>query len=195
MKRYFLLFAIAFFCLLANAQDSLTNHIVERAFNSTFARLNDYILFMADKTNDLETRQYYKKQALNLFAGRGYDYEEDGIRKEGARIIISSANKPQTRSLLVRVYFNGLVNFSRQKVSLDVPNIKVKGLTKIDSSLYVGIYYYNQECIDYKDGQPIYKDVTLKKAKCYIEKQNSEEGNEYTILFGDIYATDKKGLK
>ena len=47
----------------------------------------------------------------------------------------------------------------------------------------------------YKDGQPIYKDVTLKKAKCYIEKQNSEEGNEYTILFGDIYATDKKGLK
>lgn len=107
MKRYFLLFAIAFFCLLANAaQDSLTNHIVERAFNSTFARLNDYILFMADKTNDLETRQYYKKQALNLFAGRGYDYEEDGIRKEGARIIISSANKPQTRSLLVRVYFS-----------------------------------------------------------------------------------------
>lgn len=176
------------------AQNSVEEQIKRRAAERV-AQMNDYISFMADKSNDLETRQYNKKQALNLFAGRGYDYEEDGIRKEGARIIISSANKPQTRSLLVRVYFNGLVNFSRQKVSLDVPNIKVKGLTKIDSSLYVCIYYYNQECIDYKDGQPIYKDVTLKKAKCYIEKQNSEKGNEYTILFGDIYATDKKGLK
>ena len=43
MKRCFLLFAIALFCLLANAQDSLTNHIVERAFINTLGRLNDYI--------------------------------------------------------------------------------------------------------------------------------------------------------
>lgn len=194
MKRYLLLFAIAFFCLLANAQDSLTNHLAERIIEH-FCRLNDYISFMADKTNDLETRQFYKKQALKLFVGHGYDYEEDGIRKEGARIIISSANKPRTRSLLVRVYFNGLANLSRQKVSLDLPNIEVNGLTKIDSSLYVCICYYKQEYIGYKDGQPIYKDITLKKAKCYIEEHNTEEGNEYTILFGDIYATDKKGLK
>lgn len=37
--------------------------------------LNDYISLMADKTSDWDTRQYYKKQALSLFAGRGYEYK------------------------------------------------------------------------------------------------------------------------
>ena len=62
--------------------------------------LNDYISLMADKTSDLETRQYYKKQALYLFAGRGYEYQKDDIRKEGALITIYSANKTRPRKRL-----------------------------------------------------------------------------------------------
>lgn len=81
---------------------------IKRTAAQRVAQMNDYISFMADKSNDMDTRQYYKKQALNLFAGRGYNYEENGVNKEGVRMEITSVNNTRPRSKLMRVYFNGL---------------------------------------------------------------------------------------
>ena len=179
------------------AQNSVEEQIKRRAAERV-AQMNDYISFMADKSNDLETRQYNKKQALNLFAGRGYDYEENGIHKEGVRMEVTSVNNTRPRAKLMRVYFNGLVNLTYQKVSIqstEVSSIKVSNLQKVDNNLYVCTCYFDQVFIGYRDGIPIYKDMTRKKVKCYVEVQDAEDGLEYVVLLGDVHAIDTKRIK
>ena len=129
MKRFLLCLATVYVCLFANAQDSLSDYIIAR-INERFAMLNDYISLMADKTSDWDTRQYYKKQALSLFAGRGYEYQKDDIRKEGALITIYSANKTRPRRMLVRLYFNGLANSLQHKVCIGNATYPSKRLDK-----------------------------------------------------------------
>lgn len=61
--------------MTANAKDDFCDILRSRIYMH-LCQLNDYLAFISDKSNDLETRQFYKKQALNMFMGRGYDYEE-----------------------------------------------------------------------------------------------------------------------
>lgn len=196
-KRILLLQFIVMIFAPMMAQNSVEEQIKRRAAERV-AQMNDYISFMADKSNDLETRQYNKKQALNLFAGRGYDYEENGIHKEGVRMEVTSVNNTRPRAKLMRVYFNGLVNLTYQKVSIqstEVSSIKVSSLQKVDNNLYVCTCYFDQVFIGYRDGIPIYKDMTRKKVKCYVEVQDAEDGLEYVVLLGDVHAIDTKRIK
>lgn len=78
-------------------QVSVEEQIKRRAAERV-GQMNDYISFMADKQNDMDTRLYNKKQALNLFVGRGYDYEENGVPKEGVLMEVTSVNKTRPRS-------------------------------------------------------------------------------------------------
>ena len=196
-KRILLLqFIVMIFAQMMD-KNSVEEQITRRAAERV-AQMNDYISFMADKSNDLETRQYNKKQALNLFAGRGYDYEENGIHKEGVRMEVTSVNNTRPRAKLMRVYFNGLVNLTYQKVSIqstEVSSIKVSNLQKVDNNLYVCTCYFDQVFIGYRDGIPIYKDMTRKKVKCYVEVQDAEDGLEYVVLLGDVHAIDTKRIK
>ena len=196
-KRILLLQFIVMIFAPMMAQNSVEEQIKRRAAERV-AQMNDYISFMADKSNDLETRQYNKKQALNLFAGRGYDYEENGIHKEGVRMEVTSVNNTRPRAKLMRVYFNGLVNLTYQKVSIqstEVSSIKVSNLQKVDNNLYVCTCYFDQVFIGYRDGLPVYKDITRKKVKCYVEVQDAEDGLEYVVLLGDVHAIDTKRIK
>lgn len=169
---------------------------IKRTAAQRVAQMNDYISFMADKSNDMDTRQYYKKQALNLFAGRGYNYEENGVNKEGGRMEITSVNNTRPRSKLMRVYFNGLINLTYQQVSIqstELASIKVSNLQKVDNNMYVCTCYFEQVFVGYRDGRAIYKDITRKKVKCYIEIQDVEDGpQEYVVLLGDVQAIDTK---
>lgn len=195
-KKLLLQFIVMIFAPMM-AQNSVEDQIKRRAAERV-AQMNDYISFMADKSNDLETRQYNKKQALNLFAGRGYDYEENGIHKEGVRMEVTSVNNTRPRAKLMRVYFNGLVNLTYQKVSIqstEVSSIKVSNLQKVDNNLYVCTCYFDQVFIGYRDGIPVYKDITRKKVKCYVEVQDAEDGLEYVVLLGDVHAIDTKRIK
>ena len=196
-KRILLLQFIVMIFAPMMAQNSVEEQIKRRAAERV-AQMNDYISFMADKSNDLETRQYNKKQALNLFAGRGYDYEENGIHKEGVRMEVTSVNNTRPRAKLMRVYFNGLVNLTYQKVSIqstEVSSIKVSNLQKVDNNLYVCTCSFDQVFIGYRDGIPVYKDITRKKVKCYVEVQDAEDGLEYVVLLGDVHAIDTKRIK
>lgn len=195
LKRIFALqFALLLF-LPIMGQSSVDEQI-KRTAAQRVAQMNDYISFMADKSNDMDTRQYYKKQALNLFAGRGYNYEENGVNKEGVRMEITSVNNTRPRSKLMRVYFNGLINLTYQQVSIqstELASIKVSNLQKVDNNMYVCTCYFEQVFVGYRDGRAIYKDITRKKVKCYIEIQDVEDGpQEYVVLLGDVQAIDTK---
>lgn len=195
LRRIFVL-QFAFLLFLPIMGQNSVDEQIKRTAAQRVAQMNDYISFMADKSNDLETRQYYKKQALNLFAGRGYNYEENGVNKEGVRMEITSVNNTRPRSKLMRVYFNGLINLTYQKVSIqstELASIKVSNLQKVDNNMYVCTCYFDQVFVGYRDGRPVYKDITRKKVKCYIEVQDVEGGpQEYVVLLGDVQAIDTK---
>ena len=194
--RRILVLQFAFLLFLPIMGQNTVDEQIKRTAAQRVAQMNDYISFMADKSNDLETRQYYKKQALNLFAGRGYNYEENGVNKEGVRMEITSVNNTRPRSKLMRVYFNGLINLTYQKVSIqstELASIKVSNLQKVDNNMYVCTCYFDQVFVGYRDGRPVYEDITRKKVKCYIEVQDVEGGpQEYVVLLGDVQAIDTK---
>lgn len=59
--------------------------------------------------------------------------------------------------------------------------------------MYVCTCYFEQVFVGYRDGRAIYKDITRKKVKCYIEIQDVEDGpQEYVVLLGDVQAIDTK---
>lgn len=194
--RRIVVLQFAFLFFLPIMGQNAVDEQIKRTAAQRVAQMNDYISFMADKSNDMETRQYYKKQALNLFAGRGYNYEENGVNKEGVRMEITSVNNTRPRSKLMRVYFNGLMNLTYQKVSIqstELASIKVSNLQKVDNNMYVCTCYFDQVFVGYRDGRPVYKDITRKKVKCYIEVQDVEGGpQEYMVLLGDVQAIDTK---
>lgn len=194
--RRIVVLQFAFLFFLPIMGQNAVDEQIRRTAAQRVAQMNDYISFMADKSNDMETRQYYKKQALNLFAGRGYNYEENGVNKEGVRMEITSVNNTRPRSKLMRVYFNGLINLTYQKVSIqstELASIKVSNLQKVDNNMYVCTCYFDQVFVGYRDGRPVYKDITRKKVKCYIEVQDVEGGpQEYVVLLGDVQAIDTK---
>lgn len=194
--RRIVVLQFAFLFFLPIMGQNTVDEQIKRTAAQRVAQMNDYISFMADKSNDMETRQYYKKQALNLFAGRGYNYEENGVNKEGVRMEITSVNNTRPRSKLMRVYFNGLMNLIYQKVSIqstELASIKVSNLQKVDNNMYVCTCYFDQVFVGYRDGRPVYKDITRKKVKCYIEVQDVEGGpQEYVVLLGDVQAIDTK---
>ena len=197
LRRIFLLQFALLLVLPMMGQNSVNeDEQIKRAAAQRVAQMNDYISFMADKSYDLETRQFYKKQALNLFAGRGYEYEENGVRKEGVRMEVTSVNNKSPRSKLMRVYFNGLINLNYSKVSIqstELAKIKVSNLQRVDDNLYVCTCYFDQVFIGYRDGRPVYKDITRKKVKCYVEVQDVEDGpHEYVVLLGDVHAIDTR---
>lgn len=194
--RRIVVLQFAFLFFLPIMGQNAVDEQIKRTAAQRVAQMNDYISFMADKSNDMETRQYYKKQALNLFAGRGYNYEENGVNKEGVRMEITSVNNTRPRSKLMRVYFNGLMNLTYQKVSIqstELASIKVSNLQKVDNNMYVCTCCFDQVFVGYRDGRPVYKDITRKKVKCYIEVQDVEGGpQEYVVLLGDVQAIDTK---
>lgn len=194
--RRIVVLQFAFLFFLPTMGQNAVDEQIKRTAAQRVAQMNDYISFMADKSNDMKTRQYYKKQALNLFAGRGYNYEENGVNKEGVRMEITSVNNTRPRSKLMRVYFNGLMNLTYQMVSIqstELASIKVSNLQKIDNNMYVCTCYFDQVFVGYRDGRPVYKDITRKKVKCYIEVQDVEGGpQEYVVLLGDVQAIDTK---
>ena len=139
--RRIVVLQFAFLFFLPIMGQNAVDEQIKRTAAQRVAQMNDYISFMADKSNDMETRQYYKKQALNLFAGRGYNYEENGVNKEGVRMEITSVNNTRPRSKLMRVYFNGLMNLTYQKVSIqstELASIKVSNLQKVDNNTVLG---------------------------------------------------------
>ena len=197
MKRYLLLVMISITCMMINAQENLQD-ILQRSITERISSLNDYISFMADKSYDVETRQYYKKQALNLFAGRGYEYEENDVRKDGVRINIYSKDNAQPRSMLIRTYLNGLINLKYKKVQIEIPQIsslKLEKIQKIDDNHFICLYNYYPEVAKCHDSISICRDIPQRKIEYYVEKYEVEGGFEYCVLLGDINAVNKNQLR
>ena len=182
------------FCLSAThfsyAQATTQEEMIQKRASEKVAQLNDYITFMSDRKKSIENRRHYKTKALNFFVGKGYSYEENGIEKVG--VITEVTNSRQKKySRLTRNFFDNLITLSpynKVKItSIEIANIKASNVMQIDEDLYVCTCQYDQTFVGYRDGRPVYKDITTKRIKCYVTLSTSEDGMiDYYGLLGDM---------
>lgn len=186
-------------CIVISVSAQITDQdeMIKRRAAEKVAQMNDYISFMASKKKSLDTRKYYKTKALNLFFGKGYSYEENGIEKDGVMMEITSVNRKSVSHKLIRIYFDNLINLKYTDVqitSTEIANIKVSNLQQIDEDLYVCTCQYDQAFVGFRDGRPVYKDITTKRIKCYVKAEDTEDGTEYIIMLGDVTALETKRM-
>lgn len=198
LNKLFIIF-LAMFCIVssANAQTVDQEEMIKRRAAEKVAQMNDYISFMASKKKSTENRKYYKTKALNLFMGKGYSYEEEGVEKEGVTMETTSTNRKSVNLSLMRDYYDRVIRlrYSDVKItSTEIADIKVSNLQQIDENLYVCTCQYDQAFVGYRDGKPVYKDITTKRIKCYVYAEDTEDGFEYVILLGDVTALETKPM-
>lgn len=157
----------------------------------------DYISLMANPKEDLDARRYYKTAALNLFIERGEQYEEDGRYKKGVLMEVTSVNRKPAYPKLIKTYFEGLMQLKYDVVQIsttEIAEMEVSKLRQIGDNKYVCTCYFEQAFCGYRDGKPIYKDITRKRVKCYVMVEQTEDGEELIILLGDVTALDTRKL-
>jgi len=197
------LFLLLLLAAPLHAQTSVDMEQVKHKVQEHVAQMNDYIAYMADPKKDKETRLYYRKQALNLFIGMGYEYEEDGIDKEGVRMEVTSVNRKKPRSRLTRVYFTGLINMNYDAVTIETTKcyeIQVSNLKKIGDNEYVCTCDFEQFFSGFRDGKLVYgREKTRKRVKCYVYVvetlgKDNQIVEEYVIRLGDTTALETRRL-
>ena len=196
-KIVVVLFAMLSMVSNVSAQTISQEEMIQKRAAEKVAQMNDYISFMADKKKTVDNRRYYKTKALNLFVGKGYSYEENGVEKDGVMMEITSVNRKSVTHKLMRQYFENLINLNYTNVkieSTEIAKIKVSNLQQIDEDLYVCTCQYDQAFVGYRDGRPIYKDITTKRIKCYVKVEDTEDGQEFIIMLGDVTALNTKRM-
>ncbi len=181
----------------AAAQTTNKDEMISRRAAEKVAQMNDYISFMANKKKTQDNRMYYRGKALNLFIGQGNSYEENGVTKGGVQMEVTSKNRKEVSHRYMRDYFTNLVKgltaYTDVNISAtEIANIKVSQLRKVDDNLYVCTCEYDQAFAGYSDGKVIYKDITTKRIKCYVKAEDTEDGVEYIIMLGDVYALETR---
>lgn len=204
MAQLKVLITMIFLCLgVSNVFAAYTEEelkaIMEQRIQHKVAQMNDNISFMADKSKSLETRNYYREMALNLFIEKGEPFEDlDGIRNSGVKMETTSIYRKKPTRRLMKNYFTGLINLRYSKVdvqSTEAHNIKVGDLQKIDDDgNYVATAYFEQIFVAYMDGRIVYKDKTKKMVKVYVFAEETIDGIEYIVRLGDVTAIETKPL-
>lgn len=192
--KYFICLMLLFVGASAFAQnDAGISELMKQRAQQKVAQMNDNISFMADKSKDLNTRNYYRRKALNLFIEKGEPFEEEGIHNTGVKMETTSIYRRKPSRRLMKDYFTGLVNLRYSKVDIQstkVHEIEISDLQKIDDDKYVCTAYFEQIFVGYRDGIPIYKDRTRKKVKIYILAEETIDGQEFIVLLGDVTALE-----
>lgn len=184
-------------CITVHAQIS-ADEMLKRRCAEKVKQMCDYIEYMANPKQKVNNRRYYRKAALNLFVGRGESYEEDGRIRDGVTMEVTSVNMKTPKSYLMKQYFSNLINRLRYSEvvmqTTDVSAMKISELQPISEDTYVCTVYFEQSFCGYRDGRPVYKDITRKRVKCYVKVEQTEDGAEYIVMLGDVTATDTESL-
>lgn len=180
-------------CICVQAQTN-ADQVLKRRCAEKVGQMCDYIELMANPKKKATNRTAYRKAALNLFIGGGKEYVEDGRTRKGVMMEVTSVNRKNPYSYLVSQYFSNLIsrlNYSAVVVkTTDVAAMKVSELQAIDDDTYVCTVYFEQSFCGYRDGRPVYRDITRKRVKCYVKREQTEDGDEFIVLLGDVTATD-----
>lgn len=192
-KDLLLLLVLSLQCLFLYAtepQEQIKKQVVAK-----ISQFNEYMSFIADKSKSQQARKYYSKKALSLFVAEGKEYEVDDVVRSGVRVEVSDVKSHRASNTTLVSFLNKLASLPYQKVSLvssEITSIKVSELSQVDDNMFVCTCVFDQIVSGINDGKIVYKDITQKKVRCYIQAEDNEDGVEYIIKLGDIVVTTIK---
>ncbi len=175
------------FCTLASMAQ--TDAELKLRAAQKVGQMNNYVIRMADKKIAYNNRVTFRKNALNLFIGRGGYYTAGGIRTY-AKMQVSNINGIPTKTQSISNYFQRLIELRYTDVQItttDIIDMAVSDLRQIDDNKFECSVYYVQTFCGYRDGVPVYcGDKTTKRVQVIIEIIATEMGGyEFVVLLGD----------
>ena len=183
------------------AQDYDKDKILQQRVKERVKLMNDYVSWMGSKEKSEEARNYYRKKALPLFIGKGYEYEENGVTKQGVMMQTTSVNKGSVKTDLLRNYFSRLIKLKYSEVNItstEIADMKVSDLKKVDSGDSSTLYMCTVQYVQYFRGKYgdgyVYADKTTKRIVCYVEVEETEDGQEFITKLGDVEAISTERL-
>ena len=192
---------LLFMASLTYAQSNVEDLIAKRA-QQKVKQMTNYVEYMANKDESLEDRKEYRTLALNLFIGHGEPYTLNDTTRKGVYMQITSKYHKKPTERLMKDYFTGLINMRYNKVvieSTDVKDIKVSELRKVGENEFECTCTFVQAFCGYRDGRPVYKDITKKRVTCHIFGEETvkvmangeiKTSYEYIVLLGDVEALE-----
>ena len=192
---------LLFMASLTYAQSNVEDLIAKRA-QQKVKQMTNYVEYMANKDESLEDRKEYRTIALNLFIGHGEPYTLNDTTRKGVYMQITSKYRKKPTERLMKDYFTGLINMRYNKVvieSTDVKDIKVSELRKVGENEFECTCTFVQAFCGYRDGRPVYKDITKKRVTCHIFGEETvkvmangeiKTSYEYIVLLGDVEALE-----
>lgn len=197
MLKVFITAIMIMACISVQAQNN-DDEMLKRRCADKVKQMCDYIEYMANPQQKVNNRRYYRTAALNLFVGQGNSYEEEGRIRNGVTMEVTSVNRKNPITYLMKRYFSNLIaRTSYTKVVMQTTeafDMKVSELQPIDDNTYVCTIYFVQTFVGYRGDGIKYGDVTQKRVKCYVKVEQTEDGEEYIVLLGDVTAIDTQRL-
>lgn len=209
MKRLIISLSILLFAATSMQAESLTKEqqlLLKQRAAQKVSLFTGYITKIADKVESLEHRLYFKDAALKLFIGKGQSYNEYYIQsngqqvkveRDGVKMQVTSVRTGSKRDLLMRSYLYNLANLKYSKVEVqttDVAHMRVSNIEKVGKDTYRCVCFFKQSFVGYKDGVPVYRDITEKKVECIINGIDTPDGYEYEVFLGDVTAAETQSI-
>lgn len=205
MKTLYKVFLVAILILAtATTYAQSKEDLIAKRAQQKVKQMTNYIEYMANKEESSEDREEYKTLALNLFIGHGESYTQNDTIRKGVYMQITSKYRPKPAERLMKDYFTGLINMRYDKVvieSTDIKDIKVSELKKVGENEFECTCTFVQAFCGYREGRPIYKDITKKRVTCHIFGEETitilpsgdlKKSYEYMVLLGDVEALETK---
>ncbi len=172
------------------------------------AQLNDYIVLMSDPSKTVNVRNAYRSKALDFFIGKGNPYEdcifaENGqvqkLQNNGVTIEITTKFRRRPVRRLVKDFLTSIIAMRYKPVEVVgvemISEIEESTFLKISDDFYVVSGWTEQAFNGYKEGNPVYKDISRKKKSIYFRVLNTEEGEIINPLLGDVIAIEQEKVQ
>ena len=196
MKRYFLLILLTMMPFgICWAQSEIDSNAREQVKQYAMQRVNEFngdLSFISSKKYENSVKDFYIREALRLFIGRGEASRDlDGNMIPAPVMEVSSINRrthaKRVRSRLLKTYLNALKDLRYDEVKVTSSSaVFMSTLQKVGTGRYEAVLTYAQVFVAKNDGITVYRDVTKKSIRVHIRMVENGEQKRYDVLLGDV---------
>lgn len=196
MKRYFLLILLTVMPFgICWGQSEIDSNAREQVKQYAMQRVNEFngdLSFISSKKYENSVKDFYIREALRLFIGRGEASRDlDGNMISAPVMEVSSINRrthaKRVRSRLLKSYLYALKDLRYDEVKVTSSSfLFMSTLRKVGTERYEAVLTYDQVFVAKNDGITVYRDVTKKSIRVHIRVVENGEQKRYDVLLGDV---------
>lgn len=198
---------------VTNDLDQATNEEIAECARMEVGLFTDKLSSIVVPKQSPKNRRLLKEGALNLFIGKGEEYQTfvydslnecviDTIYNEAVKMQTTTLrdttirkNTPMARYLDTLVYKANVREYIKITIrTTDWRDMRVSQIRKLADGKYVIDVYFDQwyktELVGETKTRLLYRDKTTKKVVCYIDISEILTGKKIIIRLGDIFAEE-----